>query len=419
MAKLREHRNDILADVGGAPSGTSEYDRLKFEAIVRGEIAMGIVAHNLGAAEIAFGVDELRRLEEETDVPWISANVRDSEGEFVGAPSVIVSISGRRVAMVGVLSPSFGTDSVQVVEPQRAVLEAVERLADQYDTLVVLAYLPEEELRQFVQTLPEADLIVGGPTGQPVQPTRVGPALLASATNQGKFLASFDLSSGGSSQWIGKIEELDGRHADDAEQVANLHRFYDRLEQKDISANQTSFAPVVPKNVPADFAVAGTESCRECHEEECRVWDESGHAHAWKSLRDKGAHVDPACQRCHTTGYGQPAGFTSAGRSADRVAVGCESCHGPSQGHVDDSEIQTAFFSQAKHRCVGCHDRENSPEFDFDEYWEEIRHGYSGANGGAQTYRIQNWPSTGITKPGVRPPNFYLFRSEPEIGGGV
>ena len=44
-------------------------------------------------------------------------------------------------------------------------------------------------------------------------------------------------------------------------------------------------------------------------------WRKSKHAAAWKSLEAKGAHVDPDCQRCHTTGYGLPGGFASVRRS--------------------------------------------------------------------------------------------------------
>ena len=38
---LREQAEVILADVGGAPHGTSPYDRAKFEAILRGELTDG------------------------------------------------------------------------------------------------------------------------------------------------------------------------------------------------------------------------------------------------------------------------------------------------------------------------------------------------------------------------------------------
>src|SRR4051812_16445917 len=50
----------IYADAGGAIAGTSEYERVKFEAILRGEMLMGIVAHNVGGAEAALGADSLR-----------------------------------------------------------------------------------------------------------------------------------------------------------------------------------------------------------------------------------------------------------------------------------------------------------------------------------------------------------------------
>src|SRR5207249_1008930 len=51
LKQLAEHGQVIYADVGGAVSGNSEYQRMKFEAILRGEIAMGVVAHNIGGAE--------------------------------------------------------------------------------------------------------------------------------------------------------------------------------------------------------------------------------------------------------------------------------------------------------------------------------------------------------------------------------
>jgi hypothetical protein len=176
-------------------------------------------------------------------------------------------------------------------------------------------------------------------------------------------------------RWKGRIVELSDKLADDPEQVANLKRFYQELARRDFTPDQTAFAETLLSS-PPDYRVAGTESCRECHPSDCRLWDQSRHARAWESLREKGAHVDPQCQRCHTTGYGVPGGFASAKRTPSLVHVGCESCHGPSRGHLDDPEkIRTTRFSAARDRCIDCHDRENSPEFDYDEYWTQIRHG--------------------------------------------
>jgi hypothetical protein len=76
---------------------------------------------------------------------------------------------------------------------------------------------------------------------------------------------------------------------------------------------------------------------------------------------------------CHTTGYGLPDGFQSLARSQTRVAVGCESCHGPSQAHADRPTRRTPFT--ARDRCTRCHDHENSPQFVFEAYWSKIEHG--------------------------------------------
>jgi hypothetical protein len=57
------------------------------------------------------------------------------------------------------------------------------------------------------------------------------------------------------------------------------------------------------------------------------------------------------------------------------MGVGCESCHGPSLGHNAEPLVHTAYFAQAKNQCTGCHDRENSPKFEYDKYWNQIVHG--------------------------------------------
>ncbi len=378
VAALSGETDVLLVDVGGAATGASPYDRLRFEAGLRGEAAMGVAARNLGAAELTLGPERLSELANAAGAPWLSANARDRAGRFIPKPFIAMEAGGRRVVLVGVVAPQFATADFEVSPPRQAVLDAA-RQAGPADLLVVMAYLPEEQLRELAELLPEADLVIGGPTGQPMAPRQVGPVLLASATNQGKFLARFDspatAPAGPSPRLSGRIDELDERYPDDAEQVANLRRFYAELEQCDMAAADTPFAPRLPADLPPGFAVAGTDRCRACHPADAKLWSTSAHAHAWDSLTTTGAHADPQCQRCHTTGYGLPGGFVSLGRSPARQGVGCESCHGPSAAHAADPTQRTAHFSQAAGHCIACHDRENSPSFEYDAYWNKIRHG--------------------------------------------
>ena len=376
---LRREAEVIPIDVGGAAHGTSPYDLAKFKAIVLGEMQMRIAAHNIGAAEARFGADELRRLAKEMGVPLLSANVRDKSGKPVAEAVRMVSAAGRRLAFVGVLAERYATAELQVTPPRQAAIEALGSVAGKYDAAIVLAYLPEDELRQLADALPEADMVLGGPTGQPISPKQIGPTLLTSATNKGKFMARLDAPAYGSAdRWKGRIVELSERYADDPDQKSGVDRFHVELGRSDFAPSQTSFVEPLPSNLPKGFAVAGNNACKKCHEEECRQWRNSKHATAWASLKATVSHVDPECQRCHTTGYGLPGGFASIqddNPSRNRVNVGCESCHGPCQAHVAESAVHTPRFARAKDCCTDCHDRENSPKFDFDKYWGKIRHG--------------------------------------------
>ncbi len=375
LAELAAGSELIVADVGGAAAGKSAYDRLKFEAILQGELAMGIAAHNLGASEAALGPDYLREVARRLHVPFVSTNVLLNEGQPLVEPLRIVQAAGRSVAVLGVLSPKFTIDRLRIASPREAILQALRQAAGRFQAAIVLAYVPEEELQSLAEGLPEVDVVVGGPTGQPVAPRHLGPTLMLSATKQGKFLARLDAPPDAKQRWTGGIVELSERYADNEAQVANVARFRKELGRRDIAVADTSFGPRLPQGAPKEFAVAGTKTCRDCHKPETQAWDKSRHARAWKSLAEHAAQVDPDCQRCHATGYGLPGGFVSLGRSPELVEVGCENCHGPSREHVHEPKIHTGYFAQAGNQCIACHDHENSPRFDFDAYWAKIKHG--------------------------------------------
>jgi hypothetical protein len=364
----------VLADAGGAPGGTSDYHQMRFLAILRGEAAMGIAAHNLGTAEAALGGEFLRQAQAETGVPFVSCNVCDREGNLLVEPVHIVEAGGRRVALTGVLSPRLAGASVRVTEPRQAVLGTLVPLREEYDLAVVLAYVSAEELEQLASALPEVEVVVGGPTRQAVAPHRRGPTLVASATNKGKFLV--DIREKASLEGLslaGEIVEIGPDLADHAAQSANLESLYAALADRDFAAVETGLVPALPAEVPDSFRVAGTRGCRDCHVGDCELWEETGHAHAWRTLEEKRSAADPYCQQCHTTGYGLPAGFASMKTSPDRRDVGCENCHGPSAAHVADPGQRTLYV--ARDRCIHCHDRENSPLFEYDSYWMAIAHG--------------------------------------------
>jgi hypothetical protein len=388
VEETRKQAEVFVVDAGGAASGTTLYDRLTFAAILRGEAALGLVAHNIGASEAALGGKELRRLAKEHSAPFVSANVRDEQGLIAPPFRTVKAKDGRRITFIGVVSPSLveshahahaqahaQAHGVHASAPHEAVLATLETITPRPDYVVVLAYLPENELEAFSALVPEVDLVIGGPTGQSLPPRSLGPTTVMAVTNKGKFVGRVCLPTGNEKPAI-DIVELGEAYGDDERQLENVQSFRDELGRLDIVAADTRFASAgLGGSVGAGFAVAGTDACRTCHTADAAIWDASAHAHAWETLVASGSHVDPSCQHCHTTGFGRQGGFESVRRSILLTNVGCESCHGPSAAHTADPKTMTGFGASAKDQCTTCHDHENSPHFELEGYWSQVVHG--------------------------------------------
>ncbi|HEY3395709.1 MAG TPA: multiheme c-type cytochrome [Lacipirellulaceae bacterium] len=363
----------LYLDAGGSAAGTSEYHELKLESILRGLRAMNLAAHNIGAAEAALAPDQLASLAEKTGVTWLSANLKPVNGQ-PPLDHMLVERNGVQIAVTGVIDPALVTSDAWIArEPVSAILDALGE--SQADLTIVLAYCDEAGLRSLAESLPEVDFIVGGPTGQAMKPATIGPVTILSATNKGKYLARIKLSPGDGDRFatdeIGPAE-VTSDLAEDFQQTLNLTQYYAALAKRDFTVAEAALFSHTPRDT-AEYRIAGSQACAKCHLEDDRAWHASKHSHAWEVLVAKGAHVDPFCQQCHTTGYGHEGGFTSVSQSPQLVHVGCENCHGPSSGHVADPKVKAPFL--ARERCIECHDHENSPNFVYDEYWPKIQHG--------------------------------------------
>lgn len=373
-------KNSFVMDVGGAGAGTSNYHQMKFSAIIDGELSMGLDVHNIGAAEAALGPQKLVT-RHKSRVPFISTNVKTPDGlDFVPNHSQLV-VADQTFLVVGVMDPKFSNEKVSVIDPYEAVLDAIE--TEQHDGVIVLAYMDRAGLMQLAKQLPEVDVIIGGPTGQTIAPTRQGATLVLSATNKGKFIAQVDYRPDQSPRWSGSIIEVDDTYENDPIQIDNLATFHQRLAESDFDAMTTGLKRLSQFQFVADLKFAGNSTCVACHGQDCQQYASSKHAHAWQTLVDKGSHVDPYCQQCHTTGYGAPSGFRSIAQSPALVNVGCESCHGPSWAHVNAPKTLTPF--NAKDQCARCHDHENSPNFQYAAYWSKIVHGQNKPTGQGKT----------------------------------
>ncbi len=71
-------------------------------------------------------------------------------------------------------------------------------------------------------------------------------------------------------------------------------------------------------------------------------------------------------------------GYISQELTPELKNVSCEACHGRGDHHVkleNDEKVKLEKIGMKKTDCITCHDKENSPEFNEEEYWEKITHG--------------------------------------------
>ncbi|MGD8241092.1 MAG: multiheme c-type cytochrome, partial [Armatimonadota bacterium] len=100
-------------------------------------------------------------------------------------------------------------------------------------------------------------------------------------------------------------------------------------------------------------------------------WLQTGHAHAFQTLKDIGQHENPACTPCHTVGYGQESGFVSEQETPHLINVGCESCHGSGAEHASDPTANPAAVPLSAEVCGDCHSGFHHPTA---EQWSTSGH---------------------------------------------
>jgi len=127
-----------------------------------------------------------------------------------------------------------------------------------------------------------------------------------------------------------------------------------------------------PAPAPGKPRYVGTEACRACHAQTFPLWQASRHASAHASLVEQGKNNHLDCVACHVTGWKEPGGVCRLDEVEGRTSVGCEACHGPGSSHVSLPIKTTIVRPSSAATCLGCHDRENSPHFDFDKYLPQI-----------------------------------------------
>jgi 5'-nucleotidase/UDP-sugar diphosphatase len=166
----------LLLDGGDLLTGTPltdiEVDGSKGGAMIRFMEAVGYDAWAVGNHEFDKGIDNLAALTAQSEMPPLSANVRDLGGTAPLLPrqqfSEVFEVSGVRVGVIGATTEGLkGLMSrkdfarLTLVDVEKAVREEMDRLDPDTDLIVVLSHIGVDADEALARRVDGIDLIVG------------------------------------------------------------------------------------------------------------------------------------------------------------------------------------------------------------------------------------------------------------------
>ncbi|HEU0177241.1 MAG TPA: multiheme c-type cytochrome [Blastocatellia bacterium] len=368
--------------------------KLMNDWIVRANEAMGLDVVNLGFHDLLYARSMLKpdaNLKPEKS-SLISANVKpiNAGGASLAAPApyVIKIVTGKRlsqpvrIAFIGLsdVAPDERKDLVAksgfvIDDPLAAAKAALAEVRDKADVTVIVGYLKLLTINKLAMQNPDLDLIIAAEErGIVFDPKQVNNTMIVYAAKETKHLGELRFytdADGVVERFTARYVELDEIIPDDpqmAEITSSARKEIDVVQTR-LAEEEAAVIAGKPLNTPFSLS----ESCAQCHKAEYEVWKNSRHSHAFAALEEKQRMFDGNCVGCHSLGF-RDQGFVSVKATPQFANVHCESCHGPGAEHIKAPTAGNYKTPPKNQSCLVCHDRDNSPDFDFEKYWPVIAH---------------------------------------------
>lgn len=382
-------------DLNAKGDGLREDARLMNDWIVRANDVMGLNIVNLGYRDLRYA-DLLLRPDAKPRAEKsaiISSNIKTADTLHVNpAPYVIKIVTSNRlphpvnIAFIGVsdTAPEEQQNAIKasgfvINDPFESVKAALAEVRDKADVTVVVGFLSLPSVNKLARQNDDLDLIINtDERGLVPDPRQINNALVVYAAKETKHLGELRFytdKEGMVERFTARYVQLDEIIPDDP-QMAEITK----QARKEIDVVQNRLAEeeasALAANNPGGQASAyvQSEACAKCHVAEYESWRNSRHSHAFAALETKQRTFDAACIGCHSLGFQKPGGFINIKATPQLANVQCESCHGPGAEHLAQPTAKNYKTPPKNESCLICHDRENSPDFDFAKYWPVIAH---------------------------------------------
>ncbi|MDP6418687.1 MAG: multiheme c-type cytochrome [Candidatus Krumholzibacteria bacterium] len=385
MEKTRIEKPHVFVFSGGdnfSDKSKREWLRQSYYFLnMMGDLALDAVA--IQPVDLRAGIDSLYAIGERQSIPFLCANLRDPEGKTVFPGTRVFEMEEEKLGVIAVTDSEGGRtffmpEGYQFVDPLAAVEEGVRKLKEeQACTMVVLLYGGKrDQTLEKCEAVPGVDVAFYGNAGssQRLPAEADSGTRIYTAANRGKDLGELSLTrlDDGSLEYSPfKIHELDKHYPEDPVLQAMVDEFMTASEERRKRDRLVQELAQDFSSSEVDGAYLGTEMCKRCHIREFEVFEASGHAHAMTSLDEALEENNPNCIGCHVTGWGVSGGYGINSENREMLQhVQCEACHGFGTLHSRGQ----GQLSEARETCAACHDQENSPDFEYQSYWERIAH---------------------------------------------
>ncbi|MFN9718330.1 MAG: multiheme c-type cytochrome [Planctomycetota bacterium] len=415
-------------DVGGLSRRTGPQAQMKFDTIVKALRQLQYVAVALGPEELRLDPAYLMSYDTTSgDIPmaFLGANLTFFGSKDVGIPQNYTTVehNGVKVGITSIMSDTIRrsviperseTENANAdltwADPALVLKEVLTKLDEEKVTFrILLSQATLEESRKLAVDYPQFDMIVtanGFGEGER-QPEMIGKVRLLQVGEKGKQVGLIGLYPDDRENPVRfELITLSGDRFPDSDAMTMLMQDYQGQlrDQSTVTAE-----PAIAHPSGAKFV--GASKCGECHTKAFEIWKGTAHAHAFESLDPANARdghdrlhgvlrtFDPECLACHVTGWDPKeyarydSGFLNEELAADdnekslhSLLAGnqCENCHGPGSQHVElieagsneaAAKLMKVTLEQADTvTCRKCHDLDNSPDFQFEAYWEQVKH---------------------------------------------
>lgn len=385
-----ESRHDLRIEGGNLVAGGTPLDAQKLQT------ALTVLSASMAYETIAIGPHDLELPLAEIREQFASWELRPLASDLEPVAGVDASIAAfaehklpqvtvRVASLVGRL-PDAAAGKLRLLDAQTAWTRALEGAADA-DYRILLVHGDRDQTRSMAALRPRPDLLVGitdAVSEPPAAAESVDGVPMVFPGVRGRMLLDVILTRTPEGPRVTRYEVLSLTGSETNKNAMQDEGARAMVLQHRHAVKDMGILEQMAERLPTTDGrtYVGSKVCSDCHEDAYASWQNTKHAQAWETLEK--AEKDPTrygwpvtaypdCVGCHVVGYGYKSGFVNPTKTAHLKDVGCEQCHGPGSAHVDDP-LKTNILLSGQADCYKCHDFEQSPNFDYKERWQKIKH---------------------------------------------